>query len=612
MKKFFFVLVLLICAAGAAAQDLVSGRAILEDPSGQLSLSEVKGATFTPTGEVTLRSFGSSVFWLRLSVDVPRSQEPLALSIRPSLIDRLTLFTPPATVAEDGTTVDMNTRSAQAKTLIRLAPGLQTVYLRVETNGFFVHPVIQTQQSLAQENFRGTLVFGGVIAAYALMILTLLTLKKIRRSSLQYCLLLHITVCLWSYVSMSDISLLIFDEDAAWTIRHAQLLSALCIWSFLLVLQSFLSFAERPLLRRACQWLLGSCVLLSAIVYAVVPQDGFRAAVLVNLYVLLALSLGLIGAYLKFLRTTRTRQLPELFAFGLMILVLMVTSWSVLQFTGVVQVTPLLLQIATFRPLVFTVCLMVFLWNEEAKKGIEQHLSQLKLRSVTLLAELKSQQLEAQKTFTGLLMHELKSPLYTIQLAALSLGKNGNLKQDDAKRLNNINRSADDICHIVDTCVQAERLELGALPVKMFPVEISSLLHEILPPVGQDRIALSGLTRGKVNADFQYVRIVLTNLISNALKYSPPDSTVEVSVQADSEAVVPSLRFRVSNTVGSAGRPDPLKVFTRYYRGPGSENVAGSGLGLWLAHDLAVKLNTQLQCSSDDSTVNFYFSLELC
>jgi signal transduction histidine kinase len=64
--------------------------------------------------------------------------------------------------------------------------------------------------------------------------------------------------------------------------------------------------------------------------------------------------------------------------------------------------------------------------------------------------------------------------------------------------------------------------------------------------------------------------------------------------------------------VGSAGRPDALKVFTRYEVGSGSEKEASVGLGLWLSHTIALKMGLQLHCSSDDSTVNFYFSLELC
>ncbi len=157
---------------------------------------------------------------------------------------------------------------------------------------------------------------------------------------------------------------------------------------------------------------------------------------------------------------------------------------------------------------------------------------------------------------------------------------------------------------VEDNQRQIEELQntLDTLPVKMLPVQIASLQRELLQPAWEDRLVFSGLTSGKVHADYQCLRIMLANLVSNAMKYSPPGSPVELSVQADPHAVVASLCFWVTNTVGSAGRPDALKVFARYYR----------GLGLWLAHTIALKMGSQLHCCSDDSTVNFYFTLELC
>ena len=71
------------------------------------------------------------------------------------------------------------------------------------------------------------------------------------------------------------------------------------------------------------------------------------------------------------------------------------------------------------------------------------------------------------------------------------------------------------------------------------------------------------------------------------------------------------MNIRVSNTVGSFGRPDPLKVFTRYYRAEGAKKEVGAGLGLWLASTIATKLGCQVCCSGDDAIVHFDFSLEL-
>lgn len=227
------------------------------------------------------------------------------------------------------------------------------------------------------------------------------------------------------------------------------------------------------------------------------------------------------------------------------------------------------------------------------------------------MVEEKSKKLEVQQTFTALLVHELKSPLYTIQLAAMALGQSGGLTQHEAKRLENINRASDDINFIIDRCAQADQLEQNSLAANLQPVSINTLMNDIATVPGYARLVITAQTESKVIADYQFLRIILVNLISNALKYSPPDSRVRLDIRPEPQAAAPSLCFKVSNLVGSAGKPDPLKIFTRYYRSPNTNMAVGSGLGLWLANNFSVKMNSQIQYSSNDNEVNFYFSLGL-
>ena len=142
-------------------------------------------------------------------------------------------------------------------------------------------------------------------------------------------------------------------------------------------------------------------------------------------------------------------------------------------------------------------------------------------------------------------------------------------------------------------------------------MHLKTLLSEIVQNQGHERVTLSGTAEAMVFTDYPYARIILINLITNALKYSPPDSPVQLDVRPDGVSGKRALNFRVSNTVGAAGKPDPLKVFTRYYRAEGAKKVVGAGLGLWLASSIAIKLGSQLRCNTDDARVHFDFSLEL-
>jgi signal transduction histidine kinase len=210
-----------------------------------------------------------------------------------------------------------------------------------------------------------------------------------------------------------------------------------------------------------------------------------------------------------------------------------------------------------------------------------------------------------------MLMHEIKTPLYIIQIAATTLSRHMAKTNPDAKRLDNIARAVDDLNSIIDRCVQADQLDQRDEPLSKTPIALKTLLSEVMHIKGHERISLSGIAKAKVFTDYQYARIILINLITNALKYSPPESLVQLNVEPAQLGAVPGLTFRVSNTVGSAGQPDPLKVFTRYYRAEGAKKQVGAGLGLWLAHSIAIKLGSELSCSSDGALVHFDFSLEL-
>ena len=65
------------------------------------------------------------------------------------------------------------------------------------------------------------------------------------------------------------------------------------------------------------------------------------------------------------------------------------------------------------------------------------------------------------------------------------------------------------------------------------------------------------------------------------------------------------------NPPPAAGVPDPLEVFTRYYRSEGARQVSGAGLGLWLARETARAMGTEIVYSTDAARACFDLWLEV-
>jgi signal transduction histidine kinase len=282
-----------------------------------------------------------------------------------------------------------------------------------------------------------------------------------------------------------------------------------------------------------------------------------------------------------------------------------------LQVLEVIEGGDFLLRVQAWRGLFLPLALASYLWhgNWETAQALNQ--VQIDRALATALGEAQTERLATQSQFMAMLMHELKTPLYIIQLAVAAINRGPSADRSDLKRLDNIARAADDMNFILDRCVQADQLDQNADPCLKSPVSLQTLLSEVRPISGSERIAWSGITEAVVSTDYQYARIILINLITNALKYSPPDSQVQVNVQADATSTAPSVMIRVVNAIGSTGHPDPQKVFTRYYRAESAKKETGAGLGLWLAQSIAVKLGTELRCSHNNELVHFEFSLEL-
>jgi len=187
--------------------------------------------------------------------------------------------------------------------------------------------------------------------------------------------------------------------------------------------------------------------------------------------------------------------------------------------------------------------------------------------------------------------HDLRNPLAVVQgqaqLLLRALDKAG-VTGPERKSADAILTSAQRMNRMIQDLVDAARQEAGLLKLERRPVDLReallSLIERLATTFDTQRIrvvAPDDLPR--VLADADRLERILTNLLSNALKYSPPGSEVTITLERRGGEVVTSIRDR-----GPGIAPDELPhLFERYYRGPAARAAPeGLGLGLYITRML--------------------------
>jgi two-component system, OmpR family, sensor histidine kinase KdpD len=178
------------------------------------------------------------------------------------------------------------------------------------------------------------------------------------------------------------------------------------------------------------------------------------------------------------------------------------------------------------------------------------------------------------------LVHEIKTPISVIKTAASSLLSRDSDAGIRRELLTIINEETDHLDNSISHAFWTARIEAGILRQGKSAHHMQPLINEVVSDLGQ---LLKG-RRVKIevpdslplaNFDFRMIKAVLKELLINALKYSPSESPLTVSVQQDGDEIITSV---VDS--GPGVRPDEEeRIFEKHYRG----SAKGSGTGLGLA-----------------------------
>ena len=218
---------------------------------------------------------------------------------------------------------------------------------------------------------------------------------------------------------------------------------------------------------------------------------------------------------------------------------------------------------------------------------------------------------EERKLMVDMLTHELKNPLASISLAVGSLDRTlGNEDTQSRRRLQNIGQSVRSMDSVIERCNFMNQLDQSTLKSNPAPLNLEELVTGVISRFVQSaRVTWSIEGSNHFNADRQFLEMVLSNLIENALKYSPADSDVELTINRQSIESAVHLVIKVSNRVGDKGMPDKDAVFTRFYRHPLAHDTTGSGVGLYLAKALITLMQGRIALELQHDMI--VFSVEL-
>lgn len=242
---------------------------------------------------------------------------------------------------------------------------------------------------------------------------------------------------------------------------------------------------------------------------------------------------------------------------------------------------------------VFASLMIVVMRGHRLQSEARLKLEELLIHEHLLVSELDQRNVdlrsadEARLRMLSVVTHELGNPLTSISAFAgmLSKNKEGRLSDRDIGMVEAITRGETQMRTLVKDLLDLSRVEANEMELELVPLEIKSVVDcvlESMKPIFENKRQqiISELSDVNVEIDGDHSRLiqVVTNLLSNASKYSPDESKIHISTRStDTYSII-----EISDYGIGISDEDQRKLFTPFFRAENSETrqIPGTGLGL--------------------------------
>jgi PAS domain S-box-containing protein len=213
-----------------------------------------------------------------------------------------------------------------------------------------------------------------------------------------------------------------------------------------------------------------------------------------------------------------------------------------------------------------------------------------------------TQILEQEKKLISMISHELRTPLTVISFASNLLKTYGDRwKPDKVKQhLERLQRGVDTINLLIDEWLILGKADIGKLKLEPQTFNLEKFCRNLLSDLHLSNGNLQQINffnqgdNQLVTLDFRILQLILTNLLENALKYSPKGKAIDFTVACHPKEVI----FKIKDRGIGIKESDLQQLFKPFYRGKNVDNIPGHGLGLAVVKKLVELSNGQINVKS--------------
>lgn len=198
--------------------------------------------------------------------------------------------------------------------------------------------------------------------------------------------------------------------------------------------------------------------------------------------------------------------------------------------------------------------------------------------------------LKQEKKLVSMVSHELRTPLNIISFSSRLLSRYGDSWKPSKVQeyLKRLQRGVDTLSLLIDEWLILGKVDTGKIKFEPKEINIEQFCRNLISDLqlgAENQQQINFLSLGdctSVNVDHRILQLILTNLLENALKYSPEGNEVDFIVSYNSK----QLTFKIQDQGIGIKQSDLHQLFDPFYRGENVDNIPGHGLGLAIVKKL--------------------------